>query len=437
MQCHPKLIQACNGLGLNLLEVAEFVQIDARPPVACWGYDLSRKRHYIFINPKVLGLPVRYVRLILKHEILHYAGYRNLRSAHNFQKANIAFDIVINKILTMTWKKDMKALCRRIYPPETRHNILVLARPDVNPDELGFHKKLWYEIWDNPEIPSPASIYYQIASPCDMLANPFSVYITRSPDILFRQIPDNTQDNQLKSLSARAVDQMHNLLHNNGFSTTRLNEAFKRIFVNKTSFDSTSVEEFISQIESRQTLENACSRIIAALSNQHVCQLYPYQLSRIGLVYVACGVSDKVPIFLNRMPEAHKSRLAVYIDTSPSMERYQEKEVFLIDRLREYFPAKVHCFAHDVQEISLDDFANGNYKEGYGTSFDTVIEHIIKSRYDVGVILTDGFSSVDTSNAEKFRKSRKRLFTVYFSDHDEVSSELDQLCEKTITIKRN
>ena len=149
---------------------------------------------------------------------------------------------------------------------------------------------------------------------------------------------------------------------------------------------------------------------------------------------MACGVSDKVPIFLNRTPDAHKSRLAVYIDTSPSMESYQEKEVFLIDRLKEYFPTKVHSFAHDVKEISLDDFANGNYEEGYSTSFDAVIEHMLGSHFDAGIIFTDGFSNVDSNNEQAFKKSRKRLFTVYFSDHDQVDSELDQICEKTITV---
>jgi len=434
MQYHPKLIQACNGLGLNLLEIAKFVQIDTHPAIACWGYDPERKRHYIYINPRVLKLPVEHIRLVLKHEILHYAGYRNLQNAKNFKKANIAFDIVINKILTMAQEKDMRALCRRIYPPESKKSVLVLARPDVNSDELRTYRKLWSEIWNNPEIPSPASIYYQIASLHDMVYNPFYVCIIDSSDILYRQIPDKLQDNYLESLSIKVINHTRDQIHNHGFSATRLDQAFKQIFVNKTSFDSASVEEFISRIESRQALESACSRIVSALSNQSTCQLYPYQLSRIGVIYVACGVSDKVPIFLNRMPDAHKSRLAVYIDTSPSMEGYQAKEVFLIDRLKEYFPTKVYSFAHDVKEISLDDFANGNYEEGYSTSFDAVVEHMTGSRFDAGVIFTDGFSSVNSDNEQAFKKSRKRLFTVYFSDREEVDSELDQICEKTITV---
>ncbi len=434
MQVRQKLVRACEGLGLNLLEISKFVQIDEHPDVACWGFDLEKKKHYIYINPRVLRLPVEQIQLILKHEILHYAGYRNLEYAKDFARANIAFDIVINKILTMAHEKEMKALCRKIYPPETRNNILVLARPDINACELKENKKLWQSIWNNPEIPSPASIYYQIASPIRVENNPFSVNDLVPAKILFRQNSDHTGDDRFGRFSSRVIDNVVREMAGNGFSATRFSAVFKQIFVNKKSFDCSSVEEFISKLESRQKLEETCVRIISALDNQSSCQLYPYELSRIGIIYIACGISDKVPIFWNKTPESRKNKLAIYIDTSPSMECYQEKEIFLIDRLKGYFPTKVHCFANDVKEISLDDFSNGNYEEGYSTSFDAVIEHLVDSKYDAGIIFTDGFSYVNLENENKFKQSRKRLFTVYFSDNGDVESELDKLCEQTMTI---
>ena len=207
------------------------------------------------------------------------------------------------------------------------------------------------------------------------------------------------------------------------------------MFVQKKAFDCETIEDFISRIASRQTIEEACHRIVDALSASSTCQLYPYQLSRLGLVYLACGVSDTVPIFWNRMPESRKSRLAVYIDTSPSMDRYKDKEVFVIDRLKGYFPTQAFCFAHDVMEISLEDFARGDYEEGYSTSFDAVIEHLVQSRYEVGIVFTDGYSDISAGNQEKFRQSRKRLFTVYFSNNGDIESELDKLSEQTMTIK--
>jgi hypothetical protein len=434
MEIRQKLVQACKGLGLNLLEISKFVQISEYPDIACWGFDLEKKRHYIYINPKVLRLPVEHIQLILKHEILHYAGYRNLECAKDFVRANIAFDIVINKILTIAHEKKMKALCRRIYPPETKSNTLVLARPDVNPDELKTNKKLWLAIWHNPEIPSPASIYYQIASLGRIENNPFSAKGIICTKIIFRQIPGDRRDDRLSKLSSRIVNDVIKKIQGNGFSANKFSAVFKQIFVNKKSFDSNSVEEFISRLESRQTLEETSNRIITALDNRSSRQLYPYELSRIGIIYVACGVSKRLPIFWNKTPESRKNNLAIYIDTSPSMDCYQEKEVFLIDRLKGYFPSKIHCFANDVKEISLDDFANGSYEEGYSTSFDAVIEHLLDSEFDAGVVFTDGFSYVGSENENKFKQSRKRLFTVYFSDNGNVESELDKLSEQAMTV---
>jgi hypothetical protein len=434
MQLHQKLVQACSGLGINLLDIAQFVQINEHPNVACWGFDRAKKQNYIYVNPKVLRLPIECIQLILRHEILHYAGYKNLDSAKDFPKANIASDIVINKILTMAHEKTMKALCRRIYPASTKETVLALARPDINPDELGAHKKLWQQVWCKSEIPSPASIYYQIVALDDVDDNPFSVRDGASVNIVFRKIVDIDHDAKLGQLSFRIVNDLCNHLVYNGFSASKFSAAFKQIFVNKKSFNCTSVEEFVSRLESRQKLEETSNQIISALDNRSTRQLYPYELSRIGIIYVACGVSKRIPVFWNKTPESRKNSLAIYIDTSPSMECYQEKEVFLIDRLKSYFPARVYCFANDVKEIALDDFANGNYDAGYSTSFDAVIEHLLASQYDAGVVFTDGYSSVNSDNEEKFRQSRKRLFTVYFTEKDNVRSELDQLSEQTMTI---
>lgn len=434
MYTRQKLVQACKGLGLNLLEIAQFVQISEYPAIACWGYDVDEKRNYIYINPRALRLSIEHIRLVLKHEILHYAGYKNLEHARDFNKANIAFDIVINKILTLAYERDMKSLCRKIYPSETKHNILALARPDIFPDDLRQHKKLWQNIWNNGEIPSPASVYYRISLPQCIDNNPFSTKSTIHARIVFRQIQDSQRDDRLGQLCTQVVNKITKRLQEGGFSNTKFSAAFKEIFVRKKSFDSTSVEEFISRLESRQKLEETYARIITALDSKSSCQLYPYQLSRIGIVYAACGISDKVPIFWNKTPESRKNKIAVYIDTSPSMECYQEKEVFLIDKLRGYFPTTVYCFGHDIKEISLGEFAKGNYDAGYSTSFDAVIEHVLNSQFDAGIVFTDGFSYINSRNEVRFKQNRKRLFTVYFSNNGDVTSDLDKLSEQTMTV---
>ncbi len=422
---------------MNLLEIARFVQVNELPRIACWGYDLDEKENFIYVNPKVLNFTVPQIQLILKHEILHYAGYRNIEHAKDFTKVNIVFDILINKILTLAQQKEMIELCRKIYNETSKQNILCLARPDINPREIRNHRRLWREIWENREIPSPASIYYQLASVSELDKNPFGpVMDSGTGRIMFRQNIAMSQSFKFDKLQTKITDDCLELLNNHGYSSCKFSRLFKEIFVRKQAFDSQSVEDFIFRLKSRQKLEEASARIVSCLDNHSSRQLYPYELSRIGIIYVACGVSEKMPIFWNKTPESRKNKLAIYIDTSPSMEPYQEKEVFMIERLKDCFPTKIYCFANDIEEISVDDFSQGRYEEGYSTSFDEVVSHLLDSEFDAGVVFTDGFSSVNSDNEEKFRQSRKRMFTVYFG-HEGISSDLDKLSEQTLTIKED
>ncbi len=434
METSQKLMKACSSLGLNLLEISKFVQVNEKPRIACWGYDTVKKESFIYVNPKVLTYPVEHIRLILKHEILHYAGYHSIERVKDFERANIAYDVVINKILTIAQEKEMIELCRKIYSESSKHNILCLVRPDLNSSELKNLKSLWLEIWKTREIPSPVSIYYQLFKPAETNDNPFGIVNPGSGKILFRKDLAFIQNGKFDRLYSGIANDVLNDLGNKGYSAVRLSQAFKELFVNKKSFDSSSVEEFIYRLESRQKLEEISSRIISALTTNSTKQLYPYELSRIGIIYVACGISEKLPIFWNKTPESRKSRLAIYVDTSPSMEGYQEKEIFLIGRLKDYFPAKIYCFANDIEEISVEELSQGHYLEGYSTSFDEVIKHLVDSDFDAGVVFTDGQSSVDPENKEKFRESRKRLFTVYFGC-DGNNCDLNGLSEQTLTIK--
>jgi len=108
----------------------------------------------------------------------------------------------------------------------------------------------------------------------------------------------------------------------------------------------------------------------------------------------------------------------------------------MIERLKDYFPTKIYCFANEIEEISVEDFSQGKYKEGYSTSFDEVISHLLDSEFDAGVVFTDGYSSINSENEDRFRQNRKRLFTVYFGQ-DGISSDLDKLSEQTLTIKED
>ena len=58
-----------------------------------------------------------------------------------------------------------------------------------------------------------------------------------------------------------------------------------------------------------------------------------------------------------------------------------------------------------------------------------MIERFASSDYDAGIVFADGYSSVSSENKEKFKGSRKRLFTVYFSEFGRIQSDLDELSD--------
>ncbi len=436
-----KLTQACAGLGISLLEVSHLVQVSDLPNIACWGYDTRTKQDYIFVNPRVLRFKVEQIRLILTHEMLHYAGYRQIAGAKDQDLANIALDIAINKVLALAHEQEMKSLCRRIYPQETTDGIVALARPDLSPvqiDDLDL-RTLWQQIWEEDEVPSPTSLYYKLlfcAEPVDLIVWPF--WGTGDGDIVLRAGTGNGQGGQLEEVAKGTVEKLMEEAPRGGGFSQQLSELFSPILVGKQVCDVAQVTDLLRRITVRQQLEQGAGQIIRALDGSSGPQLYPYNLSRLGLIYMACGVSGVIPLYWNKQPSHSIPKLAIYLDTSPSMEPFQELEVFLVDELRDHFPTQAFAFAGSVKEISLQQFAEGSYDAGYSTSFDAVIEHLLDSDYEAGVVFTDGYSSVSSPNQQRIRQNGKRLFAVYFtSGSGEPTSDLDEIAEATAVVRQS
>ncbi len=442
-----KLTQACMGLGINMLEVSRFIKISDIPSAACWGFDKKKRENFIFINPRVIRFTLEEIQLILRHEILHYVGYRGVRGAKNVQLDNICLDIAVNKILTLAYEKEMKSLCRKIYAEESRGTILALAQPHLTANsfrdkELG---EFWEDIWMKKGIPSPSALYYRLVFHLDSIReevytlNPFGDSSTNNGShIILRGVPEEGEIDGDK-FDGVEKNQLERIIEDGPWSSkgafsSQVSEMFSEILVEKRAFDMGTVSDFIERLEIREKLNEVSSSIIKALDGASSCQLYPYQLTRLGVIYAACGISKIVPIFWNKRPEAKKNKVAIYIDTSPSMDEFKEEEVFLVNELKDSFPTKIYVFAGDVQEISAEDFAQGKYPSGYSTSFDVIVQHLLASDYDAGVVFTDGESSIDTSIQEEFSSNSKRLFTVYFTSNGRPTSDLDQISEQSLTV---
>jgi hypothetical protein len=448
---HGKLIDVCRLLSITMLEVAKFVQLSDKVDVACWGYDLRKKENFIYLNPRMLKLPAEMVALILKHEILHYAGYKGLHFFKDRELENIVLDVCINKILFLAEREKMAMLCRRIYPKETINTALVLARADISNDKRikdDNLRELWKEIWQNDEVPNPTSLYFRLIQyereitgmrigfsgkrAGDCKNNPFRG--EDNSDILFREEPDDKGDKftELEKEILEDIGMKIPYPQREAFSD-QVSSLFSQHFVKKKAFSIAEVSDFIKRLQIMQQLDDTSNKINSALNGKIRRDLYPYNLSRLSIIYAACGINNFLPVYFNKIPEGRKPNIAIYVDTSPSMDDYKEYEIYLVESLQEDFPTKIFLFAGDVMEISTNEFAEGNYESGYSTSFDAVIEHLINIDYECGLIFTDGYSSINGENKEKFNKCGKRLFTVYFNY--DSTSDLDKLSEQVMNIQ--
>ncbi|HAS16385.1 MAG TPA: hypothetical protein DCR39_00400, partial [Nitrospiraceae bacterium] len=258
-----------------------------------------------------------------------------------------------------------------------------------------------------------------------------------------RQIPSegledtNTED----KFEKKAINTLGKKRQGDGFSAA-VSKWFETIEIEKKECATSDVEEFIKRIETTDTLDEVATRITSAIIYDTRVQFYPYRLTRAGYVYVNTGISDLLHRYYNRSSDRRKPRLNIYVDTSPSMWNFKEKEVFLIERFRDLFPTTFYVFAGEVKEFLIDDFIKGKYPMGASTSFDSVIEHFISSEAECAVIFTDGESSVNRDNSKRVLEYRKRLFTVYFngtyskdiSGHKKVQSDLDGISEAVMQI---
>ncbi|GAH56661.1 unnamed protein product, partial [marine sediment metagenome] len=203
----------------------------------------------------------------------------------------------------------------------------------------------------------------------------------------------------------------------------------------KDGIDDKAVGRFIESLNLRREMTDAIDPLIREASSSSLRQLYPLKLSRLGVIWIACGISDLIPFYYNRTPENQKLSVAVYVDTSPSMNEFKENEVWLIDKLKESFPTDIFVFSGSVEEVSTKDFALGKYPQGYSTSFDAVVEHFLKEKDDFALVFSDGCSSVSEENKNKFKISRKKLYSIYFSTWDNnVTSDLDSISSSSISL---
>ncbi|MBA7551576.1 hypothetical protein ES705_44120 [subsurface metagenome] len=173
-----KIMKAALELGLNYNDIPDMIEITDRVPIAAWGVNKETRESKIFVNPKIVKFPIKQIQIVLRHEVLHYAGYKELGILGNKFLENLVLDVVINRILSFPYPDDLKKLSKRVYPPESKNTPLALAQihlkddPDFCATKEGAGKtktkedkkilELYDEIWFEDEVPSPLSLYYRL-----------------------------------------------------------------------------------------------------------------------------------------------------------------------------------------------------------------------------------------------------------------------------------
>jgi len=213
--------------------------------------------------------------------------------------------------------------------------------------------------------------------------------------------------------------------------STAFSKAFQRLKLKKRRIDARQFKKRLARLNTKRILDEA-SKVIkdSTLPRSVMTQPYIYNLTRMGLTYVAIGLSGEViPLFWNKYPESAKPKFAVYVDTSPSMDRFKQEEVYLIGELINDLPTQLYQFAGTISEISVKEFASGEYQQGCSTSFESVLNHFIELRgYDDCLIITDGGSSAHKDTMQAVVDAGKTVYVVYFSDYEHnVTSCLDEI----------
>lgn len=185
-----KLSNAVTKAGLSWLAYSAIVEIadeiEGFPvTTAVWYYDSLLNKEKIAISTRFMKmLTVNELALIIMHEMLHKAMYRNIPFATNKRLINFALDATINKILFMSRPKGMLRLAKKVFTDE-RLTIQSIVDCSITSEERGmlppYMKKIFDEIYYSDKLRCTSceclsEKYYQNTS----VPDPFDLYMTLS-----------------------------------------------------------------------------------------------------------------------------------------------------------------------------------------------------------------------------------------------------------------
>ena len=143
--------------------------------------------------------------------------------------------------------------------------------------------------------------------------------------------------------------------------------------------------------------------------------LYP---SKKDLVLLAAG---HLPIYFHNMLNRSRQKnrgLAIYLDVSGSVNDSLPEILGILRRLQNEVTT-IYQFSNSVVETSMRELTRGRIATTYGTSFDCVARSILDNAFGKAVVITDGFSNIETALQKQMKSKGVKILTILFGGASE------------------
>lgn len=432
-----KIERALMRLELTFAECVGLVTFDAEEATASWRFDQKTGEESIHIGPTVANLDVPAIEMVLRHEILHRSMYHGFGEMHAHKDlANLTLDVCINRLLYEAYPDEMRRTASLIYPAESKTSPIALADASADPTKLPNElSELWQSIWikgsqNQFNTLNPASLYFR-------LLRLLEVGLIKEVPLFckFTEGSPKRPGARTEKLAKAVAGQTNRRLPRG----SDLGQALGDYSVIPVSIGSTDVEAFLEKMRFRKIVDETAKKVLAPLAREVRKQPYPTFLTRLGLVYEMCGISESIGMYINRDVASIGARMAIgiYMDVSGSMLAHFPVVAGFVDALKEA-PLVVRVFDTAVRTVDVDALAKGNIQGGGGTDFDAPLRDLLDDRnIEAGVLFTDGEADVSREVMRAFRASRKRLFVVYLLDERRPTpppGALHRLAKDTIVV---
>lgn len=425
-----KIDRAVMRLEVTFAECAALVRYDPEEQTASWRYDRASNREAIHIGPTVTALDVPGIEMVLRHELLHRSMFNGFGEDYSHPElANLTLDVCINRLLFEAYPESMRAAAA-IYPAASKRTPIALADctadPAALPPELG---ELWQRIWHRDKDGGFAplkvpSLYFRLLRLLE------GGTLASVPTFCrFHDLPAVPGELPRRAIAAVA-DEVNRKLPKGSDLGRQLSD----YSVVPASIGTSDVEAFLQRTRARRIATNTASKVLAPLARELRLQPYPAFPSRVGLVYLLCGITDTLGLYWNRDVANSGAKLSVgiYMDVSGSMIPHFPLVAAFVDALKEV-PLRLRVFDTAVREIAAADLARGAIRGGGGTDFDAPIRDLLDARdVTAGVLFTDGEANLAPELGRRLQRARKRLYVVYLGTVR--NSPLDRWATDTITV---